>query len=65
MLAQRPGGLRGAMSADKDREPIAAVLSQASAPAGAVFLSYASEDAPAALRSADALQAIGASSCCA
>jgi TolB-like protein/Flp pilus assembly protein TadD len=47
------------MSADKDREPIAAVLSQASAPAGAVFLSYASEDAPAAQRIADAFQATG------
>src|SRR6516164_2022470 len=45
------------MSAEKDREPISAVPAGAAMPAGAVFLSYASEDAPAAQRIADALRA--------
>ena len=44
------------MSAEQDREP---ALGQASTPAGAVFLSYASEDVPAAERIASALRAAG------
>ena len=44
------------MSAEQDREP---ALSRASTPAGAVFLSYASEDAAAAERIAAALRAAG------
>src|SRR6516165_1775504 len=47
------------MSAEKDREPVSAVSSQATKPAGAVFLSYASEDAAAAERIAAALCAAG------
>jgi TolB-like protein/Tfp pilus assembly protein PilF len=44
------------MSAEEDREP---PLSQASTPRGAVFLSYASEDAEAAGRIATALRSAG------
>jgi len=44
------------MSAEKDREPVSAMFSQAPMPAGAVFLSYASEDAAAAERIATALR---------
>jgi TolB-like protein len=44
------------MSAEQDREP---ALAQASVPAGAVFLSYASEDVSAAERIASALRAAG------
>ena len=47
------------MSAEKNREPLSAVSSQASMPAGAVFLSYASEDAAAAERIATALRTAG------
>jgi TolB-like protein/Tfp pilus assembly protein PilF len=47
------------MSAEKDREPISAVPAGAPSPAGAVFLSYASEDAAAAERIAAALRAAG------
>jgi TolB-like protein len=47
------------MSAERDREPLSTVLSQASVPAGAVFLSYASEDADAAERIATALRSAG------
>ena len=47
------------MSAEKDREPVSAMSSQATMPAGAVFLSYASEDAAAAERIAAALRAAG------
>src|SRR5499427_8903283 len=47
------------MSAEKDREPVSAVSSQATMPAGAVFLSYASEDAAAAERIAAALRSAG------
>src|SRR5215469_16139152 len=47
------------MSAEKDREPISAVSSGAPLPAGAVFLSYASEDAAAAERIATALRTAG------
>jgi TolB-like protein len=47
------------MSAEKDREPVSAVSSQATMPAGAVFLSYASEDAAAAERIASALRSAG------
>ena len=43
------------MSAEEDREPISTVHSKASVPVGAVFLSYASEDAGAAERIASAL----------
>lgn len=52
--AERPGAL-DAMSSEQDRESI----SQALAPAGAVFLSYASEDAAAAERIATALRSAG------
>src|SRR5215813_14748723 len=44
------------MSAEQDRDP---AISRASGPAGAVFLSYASEDAAAAERIAAALRAAG------
>ena len=47
------------MSAERDREPVSAVSSQATKPAGAVFLSYASEDAAAAERIAAALGSTG------
>jgi TolB-like protein/Tfp pilus assembly protein PilF len=47
------------MSAEKDREPISAMHSQAPVPAGAVFLSYASEDGVAAERIATALRSAG------
>src|SRR6516162_8213992 len=47
------------MSAEKDREPSSAVSPQATMPAGAVFLSYASEDAAAAERVAAALRSAG------
>src|SRR5215472_11776137 len=47
------------MSAEKDREPVSAVSSQAMLPAGAVFISYASEDAAAAERIAAALGSTG------
>ena len=47
------------MSAEKDREPVSAVSSQATMPTGAVFLSYASEDAAAAERIAAALRSAG------
>src|SRR5215831_13765378 len=46
------------MSAEKDREPISNVHSQA-IPAGAVFLSYASQDADAARKICDALRVAG------
>src|SRR5262252_7675212 len=46
------------MSAEKDREPLSTVA-EASAPAGAVFLSYASEDAAAAECIATALRSAG------
>src|SRR6516162_5271086 len=49
----------GAMSAEEDREPISAVHAGAATPAGAVFLSYASEDAAAAERIATALRSGG------
>src|SRR6516164_1339885 len=49
----------GAMSAEEDREPISAVHAGAATPAGAVFLSYASEDTAAAERIAAALRAAG------
>src|SRR5215470_4966154 len=58
-LRERPRGHCGAMSAEKDREPVSAVSAQATMPAGAVFLSYASEDAAAAERIAAALRAAG------
>jgi TolB-like protein len=48
-----------ALSAEKDREPISTVHSHAAMPAGAVFLSYASEDVNAAERIASALRAAG------
>ena len=47
------------MSAEKDRDPVSAVSSQATMPAGAVFLSYASEDAAAAEQMAAALRSAG------
>jgi TIR domain len=47
------------MSAEKNREPLSSAVSQASIPVGAVFLSYASEDAVAAQRIADALRSAG------
>jgi TolB-like protein/Tfp pilus assembly protein PilF len=47
------------MSAEEDREPISAVRAGAGIPAGAVFLSYASEDAAAAERIATALRSGG------
>jgi TolB-like protein len=47
------------MSAEEDREPLSTELSQASVPAGAVFLSYASQDAEAARKICDALRAGG------
>src|SRR5215831_13674138 len=59
MLARAARGHCGAMSAEKDREPVSAVSAQATMPAGAVFLSYASEDAAAAERIAAALRAAG------
>jgi TolB-like protein/Flp pilus assembly protein TadD len=49
----------GAMGAEKDRESVSAVSTQAAIPAGAVFLSYASEDAQAAERIATALRSAG------
>jgi hypothetical protein len=52
-------GAPEAMSAEKDRDTLATVLSQASMPAGAVFLSYASEDAAAAEQIAAALRNAG------
>jgi TolB-like protein/Tfp pilus assembly protein PilF len=47
------------MSAEEDREPVTAVSSQTTMPAGAVFLSYASEDVEAAARIASGLRAAG------
>ena len=47
------------MSAEQDREAVSAVSPQATRPAGAVFLSYASEDAAAAERIAAALRSAG------
>ena len=47
------------MSAEKDRAPISAVSTPVAVPAGAVFLSYASEDAAAAERIATALRRAG------
>ena len=47
------------MSAEKDREPLSTARSQASAPVGAVFLSYASQDAEAAQRICAALRSSG------
>ena len=47
------------MSAEEDREPISAVSTPEAMPTGAVFLSYASEDAGAAERIATALRAGG------
>jgi TolB-like protein/tetratricopeptide (TPR) repeat protein len=55
MLGRAAQGAMDAMSAE-DREP---ALSQASIPAGAVFLSYASQDADAAERLATALRSGG------
>src|SRR5215469_10612777 len=59
MLAGAAPGELDAMSAEKDREPISVVSSGAPLPAGAVFLSYASEDAAAAERIASALRSAG------
>src|SRR5262245_34842920 len=48
------------MSAEEeDRQPLSTVASQASAPAGAVFLSYASDDADAAEGIASGLRSAG------
>ena len=47
------------MTEDNDREPLSDKASQAATPAGAVFLSYASEDAAAAERIATALRGSG------
>jgi hypothetical protein len=47
------------MSAEKDQKPVSAVSAPAAMPAGAVFLSYASEDAQAAERIATALRSGG------
>src|SRR6516225_2660546 len=47
------------MSAEKDQKPVSAVSAPAAMPAGAVFLSYASEDAQAAERIATALRSAG------
>ena len=47
------------MSAEKDREPALTLSSQAAMPAGAVFLSYASEDVAAAQRITTALRTAG------
>lgn len=47
------------MSAEKDREPMSTLHSQAAPSAGAVFLSYASEDIAAAERIAMALRSAG------
>jgi hypothetical protein len=47
------------MSAEEDRIPLSTVRSQPSAPVGAVFLSYTSEDADAAERMATALRSAG------
>ena len=47
------------MSAEKDREAVSAVSTQATMPAGAVFLSYASEDLAAAEQIATALRSAG------
>jgi TolB-like protein/Flp pilus assembly protein TadD len=58
MLSVRQGAL-DAMSVEQDREPLSSAHSQASAPAGAVFLSYASQDAEAARKICDALRAAG------
>ena len=44
------------MATEKDRVPLSSEASHAPMPAGAVFLSYASEDAPAAERIATALR---------
>jgi hypothetical protein len=52
-------GALGGMSAQKDREPVSALYTPAAIPAGAVFLSYASEDAQAAERIATALRSAG------
>src|SRR5262249_46419703 len=52
-------GALDAMSAEKDREPISTVHAQAAMPAGAVFLSYASQDVAAAEQIAAALRAAG------
>ena len=52
-------GGTGAMATEKDRIPLPSEASHAPMPAGAVFLSYASEDAAAAERIADALRAAG------
>ena len=56
MLAASGPGDCDAMSAEQDREPL---LARASMSAGAVFLSYASEDVSAAERIAAALRAAG------
>jgi TolB-like protein/lipoprotein NlpI len=53
-----PGG-EGGMATEKDRVPLSSEASQAPVPAGAVFLSYASEDAAAAERIAAALRKAG------
>jgi TolB-like protein/Flp pilus assembly protein TadD len=56
MLARAASGAVDAMSAEQDRE---SGLSQTSRPAGAVFLSYASEDAAVAERIAVTLRSAG------
>ena len=47
------------MATEKDRVPLSSEVSPAPTPAGAVFLSYASEDAAAAERITGALRAAG------
>jgi TolB-like protein/Flp pilus assembly protein TadD len=56
MLARAAPGALDAMSGEQEREP---ALSQAPRPAGAVFLSYASQDAEAAQKICGALRAAG------
>jgi hypothetical protein len=58
MLTGGPGGT-GAMATEKDGVPLSREASQAPTAAGAVFLSYASEDAAAAARIATVLRAAG------
>src|SRR5579864_1471279 len=59
MLIRAPPGGTGSMATEKDRVPLSSEASHAPMPAGAVFLSYASEDAPAAERIATALRNAG------
>jgi TolB-like protein len=51
--------LTAPMTAEEDRAPLSSEVSQASTSTGAVFLSYASEDAPTAERIATALRNAG------